>query len=130
MRQVRNITLLLGCMALLAGCGTFNGNVRFVNSSTRNIVVGKAEGFEYEPPCGILIAGATAGASMGSMKFPQQVNIRWWYEKDRNKPWDPQGDARTNVVDLTHLTPPRDRGTDLRLLFTAEGEWKADIHQW
>ena len=115
---------------MLAGCGTFNGNIRFVNSSPRNVIVGTTEGFTYQPPCGILIAGATKGSFMGRMRFPHAVNIRWWYEKDINTWWDPQGDARTNTVDLTHLAPPHDRGSSLRLFFTPEGTWKADIYTW
>ncbi|MGE0269474.1 MAG: hypothetical protein AB7S78_13575 [Candidatus Omnitrophota bacterium] len=114
---------------LLTGCGTFNGNIKIQNASSRDIVVRKLEGFKYEPPCGILTAGASAGSFMYRMPFPEEVRIHWWYSEDLNTWWDSKGQVHVDTIDLNGLRPPQ-LDAELLLEFTPDERWVAKIYRF
>ena len=122
MKSIPTLLTLGISLCFLAGCDTFNGNIRFVNQSAQEIYVGRVVGFAHEPPCGVLIPGATAGAGMNRMKFPHQVQIHWWYKGQNQK------DATITTLDLSQIKAPQDYySEDLRFTFNPDRSWSVDV---
>jgi len=70
---------------LLTACGTFPGKIGFENKCAKDVWVAHVEGFETEPPVGIVGSGYSAYAVMDRMRMPREVVIHWsykWYHSD------------------------------------------------
>jgi len=82
-------TIALLCSAILpmflTACGTFPGRIGFENKCAKDVWVAHVEGFESEPPVGIIGSGYGTYALMNSMRMPREVVIHWsyrWYHSD------------------------------------------------
>ena len=101
---------------LFSGCSSFSGDISFRNESPKEVWVERVEGFEYQPPVGILIPGAYIGSSMGSMKFPEEIVLLWsgeWHKADQR-----------SVISLKGLAPPTPE-KEIQFIFTSERVWTA-----
>ena len=112
--------LLFMVAFLAAGCGRrFSGEFVFTNQSTNGLWV-EITGFERNPPCGALIPGAHAGASMNPMPLPAQFTISW---SDRGSSWTSSENLTRSNISLAGL-PPIPRGTRIACDFTPDLTWK------
>ncbi len=120
MRQPRFATLILVATLCVTGCvSRFDGDISFVNRSERDLAWVIAEGFPRQPPCGILIKGATKQSFMGSMALPDIVTIVWRFEG---------GAEQRSLVPI----PPAARdsaGMALVLEFTEREGWQVKVRR-
>ena len=114
MKKNKKYIFIIVLFFSLTGCGTFSGNFKFINESDKEIWVDRVVGFESEPPCGILIPQAHAGASMHRMKFPAAVTIYWSYNWSR-------GDQKT-ILNLSNVKPPQG-DSEIVFIFNPDHEW-------
>lgn len=110
-------------LALVVGCASanrFDGDIAFTNKSTYELWV-EVAGFEYEPPCGVLIPGGLKGSHMGAMRLPAQVILTW--SEGRASYNDPTAARHTNVVSLSSVSNCPSSAT-ITFEFTSNRVWR------
>ncbi len=116
MKHLLIVPALFGISLVGFGCQSFSGEIAFRNEGAKEVWVDRVEGFERQPPCGILIPGATKASTMGRMEYPEKIVLSWSYDLHK-------ADKRSLVV-LRDQHPPSP-GAELQIVFTAEQTWVA-----
>ena len=116
MKRLAIIFAWIGFIFSVCGCQSFSGDIAFQNESSREVWVDRVEGFKRQPPCGILIPGATKASMMGSMELPEEVFLFWSHDLHK-------ADKRSVVV-LRDIRPPSSRA-ELQIVLTSQQTWIA-----
>jgi hypothetical protein len=116
MKRLLIILTLVGINFAVCGCQSFSGDITFRNESAKKLWVDHVEGFKHQPPCGILIPGATKASMMGRMEYPKEVVLSWSYDLHK-------ADKRSLVVLRDHQPPSP--AAELQIVFTPEQTWIA-----
>jgi hypothetical protein len=107
--------ITLGASAIImSGCSRgFDGYISFQNSCGTNLEEVTVSGFPRDPPVGVLVRGAHAGAFMHSMVLPDTVTVTWRLEG--------QADQKS-VLSLSPVPSGVRRG-EIWFDFTADRKW-------
>ena len=117
---MKRITIPCSAMiaVLLVGCGTFSGRIGFENKCDKPIWIAHVEGFNSEPPGGVLAGGFGKYADMGDMKIPREVVIHWSYQTNHS-------DCTTKLPIDESMRPAKDDKLVFR--FTQKQQWEVSI---
>jgi len=110
------LTLIVGCVS----ANRFGGDIAFTNKSTSELWV-EIAGFDYNPPCGVLIPGGLKGSHMGAMRLPAQVILTW--SEGYASYNDPNATRHTNAVSLSSVSNCPSSAT-ITFEFTSNRVWR------
>lgn len=96
--------------------------IKFLNNTPGEIWVDSVEGFQKEPPAGILTTGAGATSFMGPQRIPTKVTITWWKGDRQNR----IGEIRKSEVAISAPTK-LSAATELVFQFSEPDSWTSEF---
>ena len=98
--------------------------IRAINRADRAIWVGGIQGFEDEPPMGILIPKASKSATQPHQPLPNKITITWWEGDGDHK----LSEVRTSEVEL-QILDPKAKSHTVDLIFGKDEKWTYTMSQ-
>jgi hypothetical protein len=114
--SLRSLALLLLAVGTFSGCqtNTYPGYTTYLNHSTKEVWVERAQGIKGEYGCGILIPDGNKGIIGFRSAAPSAVTLHWSYSN-----------SKSDIQTAIQVPSPPTRNSELQLVFTQNESWIA-----